>query len=127
MPLVRLSIQRGRTPEQKRAIADAVYEAMREAINIPENDRFILVDEKAPEDVFMDSNFMSDGRTTAAILVEITLRAGRTDEMKASLYRRIAERIGKAENIADADIMVVLHENQSADWSFSGGVAQFLR
>jgi 4-oxalocrotonate tautomerase len=126
MPLVRLSIQPGRTPEQKRAIADAIYEAMRETINIPENDRFIFIDEKAPEDIFVDKNFMTTGRTEEAILVEITLRAGRKDEMKESLYRRIAEKLHHAVNIASADIMIVLHENQSADWSFSSGVAQYL-
>lgn len=126
MPLVRLSMQHGRTTEQKQAIADAVYEAMRETINIPENDRFIFIDEKAPEDVFVDKNFMSTGRTQEAILVEITLRAGRTNEAKESLYRRIAEKLHHAVNIASSDIMVVLHENQSADWSFSSGVAQYL-
>ncbi|MGA8940385.1 MAG: tautomerase family protein [Acidobacteriaceae bacterium] len=126
MPLVRVSMQHGRTPEQKRAIANATYEAMREAINIPDDDRFVLIDERAAEDIFVDKNFMSTGRSPETIIVEITLRAGRTETMKQVLYRRLAELLAEQAGIAAADVMVVLHENQSADWSFSGGIAQYL-
>ncbi len=126
MPLVRLSMQRGRTSAQKSAIADAVYNAMRETINIPEKDRFILIDERPADDVSVDETFMSTGRTSEAIIAEITLRAGRSNEMKQALYRRMAELLSEAAGITAANVMVVLHETQAADWSFSGGVAQFL-
>ena len=47
MPLITLSLEAGRTRKQKRQLADAVYEALRAAIQIPENDRFVAIREHA--------------------------------------------------------------------------------
>jgi 5-carboxymethyl-2-hydroxymuconate isomerase len=41
LPLITLSLEAGRTGGQKRQLADAVYETLRAAIQIPENDRFV--------------------------------------------------------------------------------------
>ena len=54
MPLVTLSVEAGRTREQKRQLADAVYEGLRGAIQIPENDRFVTVREHAVGDLLAD-------------------------------------------------------------------------
>jgi 4-oxalocrotonate tautomerase len=126
MPLVHVSLQPGRTPDQKKAIANAVYQAMRETINIPENDRFVLLDERKAEDAIIDETFMGFQRTAEAMIVEITLRKGRTPEVKQALYRRIVELLSAAVGISANNVIIVLHENDSADWSFGGGVAQFL-
>jgi 5-carboxymethyl-2-hydroxymuconate isomerase len=39
--LITLSLEAGRTGEQKRQLAEAVYEALCAAIQIPENGRFV--------------------------------------------------------------------------------------
>lgn len=126
MPLVRVSLRQGRTREQKKAIADAVYEAMRETINIPENDRFVVLDEKGAENVYIDETYMGISRTAEAIIIEITLRKGRTTEMKQALYRRITELLTGKAGISSNNVMVVLHENDAADWSFGNGIAQYV-
>ncbi len=126
MPLVRVSLQPGRTREQKKAIADAVYEAMRETVNIPENDRFILFDERSAENVFIDETYMGIQRTAEAVIVEITLRKGRATEVKQALYRSIVEKFSKAAGISKNNVMVVLRENDLADWSFGDGIAQYV-
>lgn len=43
MPLVRISVYESTSGLDRKAIADAVYESMRETIGIPEGDRFIVV------------------------------------------------------------------------------------
>ena len=45
MPLTRVTLRRGKSPEYKRAILDGIYAAMRETFSVPENDRFMLIDE----------------------------------------------------------------------------------
>jgi 4-oxalocrotonate tautomerase len=41
MPLVRVSLRKGKSDDYKRAIGDGVYKAMREAFSVPEEDRFV--------------------------------------------------------------------------------------
>jgi phenylpyruvate tautomerase PptA (4-oxalocrotonate tautomerase family) len=45
MPLVRIDLRRGKSPAYKKAIYDAIYKAMTEVFNVPENDRFMIVNE----------------------------------------------------------------------------------
>ncbi len=42
MPLTRVSLLKGKLPEYRRAILDGLYQAMREAFDVPEDDRFML-------------------------------------------------------------------------------------
>ena len=44
MPLARIDLPRGKTPEYRRTIGDVVYEAMIRTINVPANDRFQVID-----------------------------------------------------------------------------------
>jgi phenylpyruvate tautomerase PptA (4-oxalocrotonate tautomerase family) len=58
--------------------------------------------------------------------VEITLRRGRPPEKKQALYREIAQRMSATGLVRAEDLLIVLHENDTADWSFGSGVAQYV-
>jgi phenylpyruvate tautomerase PptA (4-oxalocrotonate tautomerase family) len=45
MPLVRISLRKGTTPEYRKAIADGVHQAMIDAIAVPAKDRFQVITE----------------------------------------------------------------------------------
>ena len=126
MPLVTLSLEAGRTGAQKRQQADAVYEALRAAIQIPENDRFVAIREHAAEDMIADPGYLGVARSGHPVFVEITLRRGRPAEKKQALYREIAQRMGATGLVRAEDVLIVLHENDTADWSFGNGVAQYV-
>ncbi|HEX6771695.1 MAG TPA: tautomerase family protein [Acidobacteriaceae bacterium] len=126
MPLVTLSLETGHTAEQRRQLADAVYEAMRAAIQIPENDRFIAIREHATGDLIADPEFLGVARSGHPIFVEITLRRGRTAEKKQALYREIAQRMGATGLVRPDDVLIVLRENDTPDWSFGNGIAQYV-
>jgi len=125
MPLVSISVGETASSAQRELIAEQVYQAMRETINTPEGDRFIFVSSHASGDRFVDPRFMEMRRTNGFVLVHIFLAKGRTVEQKQALYSRIAARIEKALDISPDDIMTVLSENSSEDWSFGKGQAQF--
>lgn len=126
MPFVRISVYQSTPPSDRKAIADAVYEAMRETISIPEGDKFILVTAHPVEELHIDPTFMGMNRTERFILAQIFLSQGRTVGQKQALYKRIAERLRDATGVADDDVMTVLTENTFADWSFGKGEAQFV-
>ena len=126
MPLVTLSLEAGRTGAQKRELADAVYEALGAAIQIPENDRFVAIREHAAEDMIADPGYLGVARSGHPVFVEITLRRGRPAEKKQALYREIAQRMGATGLVRAEDVLIMLHENDTADWSFGNGVAQYV-
>ena len=126
MPLVTLSLEAGHSPVQKQQLANAVYEAMRAAIQIPENDRFVAIREHAPGDLIADPEFLGVARTGHPTFVEITLRRGRPVEKKQALYREIADRMAATGLIRPEDVLIVLRENDIPDWSFGNGVAQYV-
>lgn len=126
MPLVTLSLETGHAPEQRRQLADAVFEAMRAAIQIPENDRFVAIREHAAGDLIADPEFLGVARSGHPIFVEITLRSGRSVEKKQALYREIARRMTATGLVRAEDVLIVLRENDTPDWSFGNGVAQYV-
>lgn len=65
-------------------------------------------------------------RDDDVVYVDVTMRAGRTDDQKKALYARIAELASKYAAIEPRNVFVVIHENQFAGWSFGEGVAQYL-
>ena len=61
MPLVRIELRRGKPPEYRRTLAEQVYEAMRDAIKIPENDKFVVVSEHDPDNLVFDRTIAGAG------------------------------------------------------------------
>ena len=127
MPMVRISFVAARyTPDELSAIADAVYQAMRETIGIPEGDKFILLSGHNDDALYFDPHFQGMTRTDSFVLVHITLSKGRTVEQKQALYARIAERLHEAAKVPPDDVMIALTENSFEDWSFGKGQAQYV-
>jgi phenylpyruvate tautomerase PptA (4-oxalocrotonate tautomerase family) len=126
LPLITLSLEAGHTREQKHQLADAVYEALRAAIEIPENDRFVAIREHAAGELIADPGYLGVARSEHPVFVEITLRRGRPAEKKQALYREIARRMSATGLVRPEDLLIVLHENETPDWSFGSGVAQYV-
>lgn len=126
MPFVRVSMKIGRTPEQKALIGDAIYDAMRETLNVPENDRFQILTEHSGDSLIYDPQYLNIQRTDDVLFIHVFLRKGRTTEMKQAFYRRTAELLHQRTGIRPEDVLIVLSENDLADWSFGNGIAQYV-
>lgn len=127
MPLVRIDLKRGKPAEYRRALADGVYEAMREAVGIPENDRFIVINEHDADNLSYDRHYLGIERSDDLVIVQIALRRGRSVEVKQALYRAITDHLARAPGIRPSDVFVTLVENGAEDWSFGDGVAQYVK
>lgn len=125
MPLVRISLN-STTADVRRRIGEAVHQAMVDTINIPIGDRFQIITSHEPGELIFDPTFYGIDRTEGFIAIQITLAAGRSDDVKKMLYARIAELLGEAANVRPGDIFVSLLEVGAADISLGNGKAQFL-
>jgi phenylpyruvate tautomerase PptA (4-oxalocrotonate tautomerase family) len=121
MPFTRVAIPAGTSPAHKAAIARGVHEAMVAAIGIPEDDFFPLLSEYQPGDFLFDRGFPGVQRSDRLVVVQITLRRGRSDAMKRDLYARIAANLGRAAGVRPQDVFVYLGENDFSDWSVGDG------
>ena len=125
MPLVRISLVKGKPEAYRRKVGDAVHRALVEAIGIPPLDRFQLLTEHEPGDLVYDSNYLGIARTSDLVVVQITLSAGRPLEQKRALYRRIAANLGAAVGLRPQDAWINLVEVAKENWSFGNGVASY--
>lgn len=126
MPLVRISVFNSMPEEKRGKLPQAVYDAMRETISIPENDLFVVLTAHLKGELVVSPDFMAMERSGEFTLVHITLRQGRSTESKQALYRSIAKLVKERAGVEPDDVMVVLAENDVADWSFGRGEAQYI-
>lgn len=64
-------------------------------------------------------------RSDGVLLIQITLSAGRTLEVRKALFARIAELLRESPGIRPEDVFVSLVETQKENWSFGNGLAQY--
>lgn len=125
MPLVRISLSQGQSPDQALAVGEAVHQAMVETIGVPTLDRFQLITEHPTHGLVYDPSYLGIERTDGIIIIQITLNEGRTVEQKKALYARIADLLQKGAGIRAEDVFINLVEVPKENWSFGRGVAQY--
>jgi len=125
MPLVRITLRRGRTPEFLRDASNAIHEALVATANVPADDRFHIIEEVDHDHLVAHPTYGGVERSDALIVVQITLNAGRTVEIKKALYADIAKRLQETLDVRPDDVLVSLVEVTKENWSFGGGRATY--
>ena len=125
MPLTRVSLRKGKSSAYKRAILDHVYAAMREVFNVPDEDRFMLIDEHDDESFVYSPTYLGIDRDDDLVIIQITANNTRTVEQKKVLFAAIAERLSRDPGIRPENIMINLVEVAKENWSFGLGIAQY--
>ena len=124
MPLVRISLRKGRTAEFRRKLGDAIHRALVETIDVPQLDRFQLLSEHEPGDLVYDPGYLGIARTNDIVIAQITISTGRTLAQKRALFRRIADNLA-ALGLRREDAWINLVEVAKENWSFGNGIAQY--
>jgi 4-oxalocrotonate tautomerase len=125
MPLVRISLLEGQHNAQHAQIGDAVHRAMVETITVPAQDRFQIITEHGRADFIFDPGYLKIVRTSALVIIQITLNTGRTTEMKKALYKRMVELLHQETGMRKEDVLISLVEVPKENWSFGNGEAQY--
>ncbi|HYC41522.1 MAG TPA: tautomerase family protein [Noviherbaspirillum sp.] len=122
MPLVTLTVRKGKTAAFKSSVFEAVHRAL-VASGVPETDRFHRVLELEAEDFRYDAGYpdLSSPRTNDFVLIEILLSVGRSVKVKKKILANIVEGIAHAPGLDPEQVMVVFKETVWENWSFAGG------
>ena len=124
MPLIHINLRAGKPEVYRQAIFDGLYRAMREALNVPENDQFMTITEHEPAN-FRTGNGYGIARSADVVYIQITVFDTRTAEQKQALFRRTAELLGENPGIRPENVFVNVLESAKENWSVGHGLAQF--
>jgi 4-oxalocrotonate tautomerase len=126
MPLIRVSLRQGKSAAYRKAIADGVYQALRETFTVPDGDFFATIDEHDDGTFLCDRHHFGMDRSDDLVIIQLTVSNTRSVEQKQALYRRIVERLGKDPGLRPDDVFLNLVEVATANWSFGRGAAQYV-
>jgi phenylpyruvate tautomerase PptA (4-oxalocrotonate tautomerase family) len=124
MPLIHVSLRAGKPEAYRQAIFDGLYRAMREALNVPEDDKFMTISEHDAAN-FCFGNAYGVTRSADVVYIQITVFDTRMVEQKKALFRRIAELLGQNPGIRPEDIFVNVLDAAKENWSVGHGLTQF--
>jgi 4-oxalocrotonate tautomerase len=125
LPLTRISLRRGKPAAYKRALMTALYQAMRETFDVPDEDRFIAITEHDQDTLWFSPNYLGIDRSDNFVMIQITVSNTRTAEKKKALYRRIVELLATSPGVRPEDVLINLVEVTKENWSFGKGEAQY--
>lgn len=125
MPLVRIDLTADRSRAQRRAIADAVNDALVAVLKIPARDRFQIITAHDAADIIAEDAGLGFERSGSVVIVHIFTQAGRTTQTKQRIFAELADRLAAVE-VDGADLFLAISENRAQDWSFGFGRAQYV-
>ena len=124
MPLLHISLRSCKPAAYRQAIFDGLYRAMRETLDVPEDDQFMTITEHEAAN-FRTGTGYGVARSQNVVYIQITVFDTRTAEQKKVLYRRIAELLGEKPGIRPEDVFVQVLTSAKENWSVGHGLAQF--
>ncbi len=116
MPLVKITIRKGKSTEYKKALLGGVHKALVQSFKLPEHDRFQMLYE-LENDCFEAPLSKTDNVT----VIEVEAFKGRSNEAKKQLYKAIVDNLADNPGIKGDDITIVLHEPSLENWGIRGG------
>jgi phenylpyruvate tautomerase PptA (4-oxalocrotonate tautomerase family) len=122
MPLVTLTLRRGKDAAFKSAVLNAVHGAL-VASGVPDADRFHRVLELSADDFRYDANYpdLASPRTEDFVLIEVLLSVGRSVKVKRKLAVDLIDALRQSPGLHPDNVMLVFKETQWENWSFGGG------
>jgi phenylpyruvate tautomerase PptA (4-oxalocrotonate tautomerase family) len=126
MPLVRIDVLAPWSDDDLGTLGDAVQAALVETMGVPERDRFQVISQHPSGELIFDRGYLDITRSDRFVVVQVTLSAGRSTEVKQAFYRRLAELLHERVGLAGDDLAICLVENTREDWSFGRGEASYV-
>ena len=124
MPYVQISLRSGKPKSYRQAIFDSLYQAMRDALDVPEDDQFMTISEHDLANFRFGSAF-GVNRSEDLVYIQITVFSSRNLEHKKALFKRIAELLKTNPGIDPEDVFIVVLDAAKENWSVGHGLAQF--
>lgn len=125
MPLAHIALRAGQPDSHKQAIFDALYRALRETFDVPEDDQFMILTEHDAASFRYGRSYLGIARSDELVFIQVTANNTRSAAQKQALFRRLVELLGEAPGLRPEDVFVNLVEVARENWSLGHGVAQY--
>jgi phenylpyruvate tautomerase PptA (4-oxalocrotonate tautomerase family) len=125
MPLIRIDVQEGRTPQELRKLADTIQDVMLEVFAAPPRDRYQIITEHHADHIIAEDTGLGLERSDGIVIIQI-FQQGRSTRQKVATYAELAKRLEAECGVRPEDLIISVMANKHADWSFGLGQAQFL-
>jgi phenylpyruvate tautomerase PptA (4-oxalocrotonate tautomerase family) len=125
MPLVRIDVNAGRSPEELASLSLGIHDAILAEYGIPERDYFHILTEHPTGQIVAQDAGLGFDRTADVVMIQIFTQGGRSQEAKQSLFAAVADRLGQL-GVAGENVFIGYVENTAGDWSFGFGRAQYV-
>jgi 4-oxalocrotonate tautomerase len=127
MPLVHVSLRRGKPAAYREAILDGIYRAMLSTFDVPEEDRFMVISEHDETDFSYSKTYLGINRSDDLVMIQITANNTRTVEKKKAFFRQLVDNLAADPGVRPQDVFINLVEVLPENWSFGNGVAQYAK
>ena len=124
MPISQISLRAGKSDTYRQAIFDGLYRALRDALDVPNDDQFMTITEHDAAN-FRYGNAFGIARSDDLVYIRIIVFDTRTAEQKKALFRQLAELLGERPGIRPEDLFVNVLDAPKENWSVGHGLAQF--
>ena len=122
MPVFHAHVPAGRlTGSEKRRLADGLNLALHEALGTPLEDRFIVISEHGEDELFLHPTFPNLQRSARAVVITVTLGAGRPVEKKRRLAELVTRYAVEKAGLGPDDICLLMYDVPLESMSFGGG------
>ena len=125
MPLLYVDIIEGRTPAEIQELLDTIHQAVVEAFQVPQRDRYQVVNTHPAHEIVALDTGLGITRSAQQVVLHVVSRR-RPREFKERFYKLLAGNLAERCGLDPADLIVSITENDDEDWSFGHGRAQFL-
>jgi 4-oxalocrotonate tautomerase len=96
MPLVYVTLAEGTTSQHRRAqIGDGIYRALIDVANVPQDDRFQVINEVPSANLIYSPDYMGFDRSPSVVFIQIFFNAGRSVDVKRALYAADRRKSGR--------------------------------
>ena len=100
MPLVRISLLKGKSKAHIRAIADGVHQALIDVYDTPPADRFQFIHQHEPDEFIYDADYLGIHRTDDVVFIHIVAGNWRDTATKKALYTAVADHLANSPRTA---------------------------
>jgi 4-oxalocrotonate tautomerase len=125
MPLVRIDLSKKHSESFAQGVGDIVYNAMREQINVPEDDKFQIITRHDASELNIPKSYLGIEYSDEIIFIQATISFGRSTDIKKKLYKAICESLVQNLGVRPQDVFINLLEVSKENWSFGNGEMQY--
>jgi hypothetical protein len=130
MPIARITLNKGKSPEYLEKVSQSIYAAMREDYNLDENDKFHIFQELDATTFKYDRNFgVTESRTDDFMIIDI-LSDPRQAPVKLATMKALKAKLVESVGLSPQDVVVTFDAKlagEDASLGYGEPVLNFLK